>query len=215
MFLPENSKLVMVGDSITDCERQRPVGEGFPGALGNGYVNLVASLLDSAYPERNIRTINMGVTGNTVKDLKARWQMDVLDLVPDWVCMMIGINDVWRHFGSQYNKERATSEQEYRETLEALLDDTLPHVKGMVLMSPYLIEPNVEEPMRALMDRFGCIMMETANKYGTVFVDTQAAFNGLLKYCHPVSLSFDRIHPNMTGHMLLARAFLNGIGFKW
>jgi lysophospholipase L1-like esterase len=215
MLLSENTKLVMVGDSITDCERQRPVGEGFPGALGNGYVNLAASLLDAVYPEKNIRIINMGVNGNTVKDLKARWLTDVLELSPDWVCVMIGINDVWRHFGSQYNKDRAISGQEYRDTLEKLVSSSLPYVKGLVLMSPYLIEPNADEPMRALMDSFGFIVMETAKKYGAVFVDTQAAFNSLLRYCHPVSLSFDRIHPNLTGHMLLARAFLNGIGFQW
>src|SRR3954452_17883523 len=93
-----NSKLLMIGDSITDCERARPVGEGLFAALGKGYVSLVDALLGATYPEREIRVVNMGSSGNTVRDLKSRWRTDVLDLRPDWLSMMIGINDVWRQF---------------------------------------------------------------------------------------------------------------------
>lgn len=215
MLLAENDKIVMIGDSITDCERQRPAGEGYAGSLGNGYVNLVAALLDTVYTQLNIRVVNMGVSANTVKDLKARWQADVLDLKPDWVSVMIGINDVWRQFGSPYNRERATSEQEYSSVLEELVKTTLPVVKGIVLLSPYLVEPNAAEPMRAAMDRYGAIMGEIAGKYNVIFVDTQAALNHLLTFRHPVTLANDRIHPGTTGHMALARAFLNAIGFQW
>jgi lysophospholipase L1-like esterase len=46
-------------------------------------------------------------------------------------------------------------------------------------------------------------------------VDTQAAFNRMLTAVHPMSLAWDRVHPNLTGHMVLARAFLNAIDFVW
>jgi lysophospholipase L1-like esterase len=96
--LASGSKLVMIGDSITDCGRSRPVGEGLFDAIGKGYVAYVDALLGAAYPERQIRVVNMGCSGNTVRDLAARWQTDVLDLQPDWLSIMIGINDVWRQF---------------------------------------------------------------------------------------------------------------------
>ena len=98
MLMEPKSKLVMIGDSITDCERARPYGEGLFGAIGKGYVSLVDALLTAAYPELGIRVVNMGTSGNTVRDLSARWQSDVLDLKPDWLSVMIGINDVWRQY---------------------------------------------------------------------------------------------------------------------
>ena len=61
---------------------------------------MVDALLGAVYPERMIRVINMGVSGNTTRDLKARWQTDVLDLKPDWLSIMIGANDVWRQYDS-------------------------------------------------------------------------------------------------------------------
>src|SRR5690349_1984671 len=98
MIIQPDSKLVMIGDSITDCGRARPVGEGPYEGLGAGYVALVDGLINAASPELRIRVVNMGISGNTVRDLKARWKSDVLDLEPDWLSVMIGINDVWRHF---------------------------------------------------------------------------------------------------------------------
>jgi hypothetical protein len=99
--LQKGEKLVMIGDSITDVGRAKPIGEGrADDALGRGYVMMVDALLGAVYPERMIRVINMGVSGNTTRDLKARWQSDVLDLKPDWLSIMIGANDVWRQYDS-------------------------------------------------------------------------------------------------------------------
>ena len=98
MKLSPRSRLVMIGDSVTDCDRARPVGEGEPEALGHGYVAEIAALLMAVYPARSIRVTNMGIGGNTVRDLAARWDTDVLALKSDWLSVMIGINDVWRHF---------------------------------------------------------------------------------------------------------------------
>ena len=69
MRLDKHSKLVMIGDSITDAGRTQPAGEGLFGALGNGYVSLVDALLGAAYPDYGIRVVNMGTGGNTVRDL--------------------------------------------------------------------------------------------------------------------------------------------------
>ncbi|KPV51615.1 GDSL family lipase, partial [Kouleothrix aurantiaca] len=94
LLLEPGSKFVMIGDSITDCERARPVGEGLFGALGKGYASLADSLLQATSPEARIRVVNMGTSGNTVRDLRARWQTDVLDPQPDWPPITIGINDL-------------------------------------------------------------------------------------------------------------------------
>ncbi len=215
MLIAENSKLLLIGDSITDYERARPVGEGLFGAIGKGYVGLVSGLLQSAYPERRIRVVNMGSSGNTVRDLKARWQTDVLELHPDWLSIMIGINDVWRQFDSPFIQEQHVGIEEYAATLEELVKVTLPQLKGMVLMTPYYIEPNTADAMRSKMDDYGNVVRELAAKYKTVFVDTQAAFNAVLKHYHPNAFAWDRVHPNTEGNMVLARAFLSAIGYEW
>ncbi len=86
-------------------------------------------------------------------------------------------------------------------------------LKGLVLMTPYYIEPNGSDAMRAMMDKYGAAVKEIAAKYGTLFVDTQAAFDKVLTHYHPNYFAWDRVHPNNMGHMVLARAFLQEIGF--
>lgn len=215
MLIEKNSKLVMIGDSITDCGRTKPVGEGLFGAHGTGYVNLVNAILSSFHPDKKIRVVNMGTSGNTVRDLKARWQSDVIDQNPDWLSIMIGINDVWRQHDLPLQPETHVYIDEYKEALEQLIVETKDKVKGLILMTPYFIEPNTEDSMRATMDKYGQVVKELAEKYNTVFVDTQAAFNEVLNHCHPASLAWDRVHPNTSGHMVIARAFLNAIGMEW
>jgi lysophospholipase L1-like esterase len=214
MYLQKNDKLLMIGDSITDCGRS-PAGEGSSDALGKGYVAQVDALLAILYPELHIRVINKGKSGNTKRDLKARWQTDVLDLKPDWLTVMIGINDVWRQFDRPLMTKSHVYIEEYEQTLREFVEQTKPRVKGLVLMTPYYLEPNKANAMRAKMDIYGQVVKTIATEYATLFVDTQAAFDYLLQYMYSTDLSGDRIHPNQIGHMTIARAFLNVLGFTW
>ena len=212
MKIQKNGKLLMIGDSITDVGRARPVGEGNGEALGKGYVALVDAFLQARHPVGRIRVVNMGTSGDTVRELKARWKPDVLDLKPDWVSIMIGINDVWRQFDWPLQPECHVLPEEYEKTLDALVAQTRPKVRGLVLMTPYYIEPNKLDPMRARMDEYGAIVKKVAGKYETLFADTQAAFAEVLAVYYPATLAWDRVHPNLAGHMVLARSFLSAIG---
>jgi lysophospholipase L1-like esterase len=215
MKLQLNDKLVMIGDSITDCGRGRPAGEGLFEAIGKGYVAQVEALLSSVYPQKMIRVVNMGTSGNNVRDLKERWQTDVIDLKPDWLSILIGINDVWRQFDMPHIRESHVYLDEYKRTLNELVQQTKPHLKGLVLMTPFYLEPNPSDPMRATMDAYGQAVKTIAKANQTIFVDTQAAFAPVLEQLYPATLAWDRVHPNMVGHMTIARAFLNAIDFSW
>lgn len=215
MILQQNSKLLIMGDSITDCGRTQPVGEGLFLPYGNGWVNVVVGMLGAFYPERRIRVVNMGTSGNTVRDLKDRWQSDVFDQKPDWVAVMIGTNDVWRQMDSPLMPEQHVGLEEYRATLDRLVTDTLPRVSGMVLMTPFYVEPNPADTMRARMDEYSAVVRDIAQAHGTLFVDTQAVFNGLLANYHSSYVCWDRVHPGIIGHTAIARAFLDAIGFRW
>jgi lysophospholipase L1-like esterase len=206
-LIASHSRFVLIGDSITDCGRARPVGEGLFDPYGNGYVNMLKSMIVGAHPDLHIRVTNMGESGNTVRDLKAQWDRDVVALKPEWLSVMIGINDVWRQFDMPDYPENHVLPDEFGATLEALLTRTRPLLEGLVLATPYFIEPNLKDRMRARMDEYSTIVRTLAVKHQALLVDTQAAFDEALKHMRPMELAWDRVHPNTTGHMIIARAF--------
>jgi lysophospholipase L1-like esterase len=214
MLLSPRAKVLFIGDSITDCERARPVGEGLFGAIGKSYVSLLEGLLGAAYPAHALRLVNMGISGNTVLDLQARWQQDVFDLRPDWVAVMIGVNDVWRQFDCPRQTEIHVSPETYASTLDALVSQTLPRVQGMFLLAPFYLEPHRGDAMRARMDEYGGLMRQVAERHGVRFIDTQAAFDVVLQQMHANAIAWDRVHPNIIGHAVIARAFLAAIGAR-
>jgi lysophospholipase L1-like esterase len=175
--------------------------------LGDGYVSFVDSLLAALHPEVNIRVLNTGISGHRITDLEARWQRDVLDLSPDWLSVMIGINDVWQQFNNQLDPDQTKIEQ-YENIYRKLLNQTRHNLKGLILMSPYLIEPDPSDLMRQHMDAYSRVVKKLAHEFDAIFVDTQAAFDRYLAHRPAQSLSDDRIHPNRTGHMIIANAFL-------
>ena len=212
MIFEKNDTLLFIGDSISDYDRKRPVGEGQFNGWGTSYVANVGALLGCMYPEMDIRVKNVGISGNQVRDLDARWQTDVLDQKPDWVSVLIGINDVWRQFDSPLLTEQHVPIEEYEATYEKLILETLPTAKGMILMTPFFMEPNKQDSMRAMMDKYGAVVKKLAEKYNLVFVDLQAAWDKLFEYMHPCNIAWDRIHPNQTGHMYIAKQFLAAVG---
>jgi lysophospholipase L1-like esterase len=215
LIFSKNDKIVIIGDSITDCGRARPIGEGLFEAIGKGYVAIVDGFLGSLYSELSLRIVNMGCNGNTVRDLAARWQIDVLDLKPDWVVIMIGINDVWRQYDTPLITESCVNLQEYEEVLRELVLRTDPLVKGIVLISPYYIESNREDRMRVTMDQYGDVVRRLSVERGLYFVDSQAAFDRILEHTYPASLAWDRVHPTLVGHAAIAHELLDVVGFSW
>jgi len=200
--------LLIIGDSVTDCGRARPVGAGAPPALGHGYVQRLEEKLRARDAARTGRITNMGVGGDTIRDLGARWETDVLALRPDWLAVMIGINDVWRHF-DPVRQADAVPPDEFERTYGALIVRTRPSLPGgLILMTPFYIEPDLRKPMRARMDTYGAIVAGLARRHQTILVDTQAAFDRALKQQSAAALAPDKVHPTQAGHQVLADAFL-------
>jgi len=206
MPFEHGQKLLFIGDSITDSGRRV---EAAP--FGDGYVNMVRNFLLARYPELALTIVNRGVSGDTTRNLAARWQADVITQQPDWLSIAIGINDVWRTFGG--NRREAVPLPEYEATLRRLLDWTRQAAKArLILMEPYMIEPDRSQPMRHSMDMYGAVIDRLADDYGALLVPTQAAFDRVLQHSSPGAWADDQIHPNAPGHMVIALEFLRSVG---
>lgn len=219
MKIAKNELLVMAGDSITEsaAAHRPPASPPLAGPaepLGYGYVTMVHSLLTATAPELGVRVVNAGRGGDTTPTLAARWQKDVMGLRPDWVSLMIGINDSdpWRQPVTKHN---LVSLDVYRATLDEIVARTVPAVRGMVLMTPFYLMTDRAHPYRASADQYAAAAREVATARGAIPVDTQAAFDKLLAVMPPEALSHDRVHPNQAGHMVIARALAKAVGVTW
>ena len=215
MLFENMDRIVFTGDSVTDMERARPVGEGLFDNVGRGYVRVIENMLNAWYPEILVRISNTGTDGNTSRDLRARFQPDVVDLKPDWVSICIGINDVWRQFDSPAIPDDHVTPEEYEENLEAMILAVKENVKGIFLLSPYYMEPNKTDPMRERMDAYGAVCRKLAEKHGCRFVDLQEVFDRYFQYRHSSYIAWDRVHPNQVGATIIAKAFLEQCGFEF
>lgn len=209
MKIPADSRLLFIGDSITDCEREFAGGQN--AGLGTGYVSMVAAEFRDAWPPVEVKIINRGVSGNEIPDLEARWDEDVLAHAPDWLSVMIGINDACQqHDCALETKEVAIGN--FERVYRSLLERTRPQLKGLILMTPYFLEVNPDDPVRRLMDAYGQGVKKLAGEFDAVLVDVQAAFDEYMKTASGLSLAEDRVHPNSSGHQIIAKAFLEAVG---
>lgn len=215
MIFEHLDRIVFTGDSVTDMQRARPVGEGLFDNLGHGYVRVIDNMLNAWYPERAIHISNTGTDGNTSRDLKARFQTDVIDLNPDWVSICIGINDVWRQFDSPSIIDSHVYTEEYETNLEDMIVSVKDRVKGIIIMSPYYMEPNKNDPMRKCMDQYVAICRRLAEKHRCRFIDLQKVFVEYFNYRHSTYIAWDRVHPNQVGATVIAKAFLEACEFDF
>lgn len=208
MLFQDMDRIVFAGDSVTDMGSQNPVGEGLFDSVGHGYVRVIENLLAAKYPHIRIRVTNSGISGNTSRDLLNRFETDVVDLKSDWVSICIGINDVWRQFDCPAMPDSWVLPKEYESNLEAMLERLQGKVKGIFLLSPYIMEPNTEDMMRKRMDEYVEICRKLAQKYGCIFVDFQKMYADYCTIRHSSYIAWDRIHPNQMGATLMAIEFL-------
>jgi lysophospholipase L1-like esterase len=206
MIFETGQHILFIGDSITDCGR-RDIARPY----GDGYMSLVRAFTIAAHPQLGLTWTNRGVSGDTVRDLQARWKSDVTSLRPDWLSVMIGINDVL--LTVEGHQEDAVPLDEFETTLRQLLPEAVDTTGcKLILADPFIIEPNRDDPRRSLNDEYAAVVARLATEVGAVHVATQAAVDRALTRTVPSFWADDRIHPNLPGHAVIARAFLDAIG---
>lgn len=215
MIFENYDRIVFAGDSVTDMGSMQPVGEGLQDNVGRGYVRILENMLAAYYPEIFLRITNSGTSGNTSKNLLNRFDRDVVSLSPDWVSICIGINDVWRQFDCPAILSEHVLPDEYEKNVEEMILKVKGNVKGIFILSPYIIEPNREDMMRKRMDEYVEICRKLAKKHNCIFIDFQKMYEEYCKTRHSSFIAWDRIHPNQIGATLMAKEFLKHCDFDY
>ncbi len=205
------SKVILFqGDSITDGNRLRDNEWDLNHQMGHGYAYIVNSTLGAKYPEKNLKFINKGISGNRVGDLYARWIEDTIRINPDILSILIGINDCeqLRYYGN--GSDAVRFEKIYRLLLDEVREKN-PDIK-LVLMEPFgLPVGEREEKPEALFSMLRGYQEATkrvAEDYGAVFVPLQEKFFELSEKFSPDYWSWDGIHPTVCGHQIIAEEWM-------
>ena len=203
------STILFQGDSITEYGREKE--KELPNnafSIGPGYVYLLTAQLMKTLPDRELIIYNRGISGNKVFQLANRWQKDCLDLKPDILSILIGVNDYWYLRNGMYDGTVADYERDYR----ALLNRTKEHLPDVTLIigQPFVL-PNTEavdetwiEPMKGYQQA----AKRVADDINTLWVPYQQVFNEALKYAPATYWTTDGVHPSVAGTQLMAEAWL-------
>ncbi|CAN5509513.1 platelet-activating factor acetylhydrolase IB subunit [soil metagenome] len=199
-----NETILFQGDSITDGNRGR--SEDPNHILGHGYVFSIASRYGAAYPAQRLTFINRGVSGNKVSDLVARWQTDTIDLKPDVLSVLVGVNDIY------FAKENFAgfSTEKLFETYDKLLADTKksrPNIK-FVLCQPFTLDVGMvlsdADGWHKAIAKVDVVVDQLAVKYHAPVVHFQQVFDEATKRAPADHWIWDGIHPTYSGHALMA-----------
>ena len=223
--------ILFQGDSITDCGRYRAASDKKQEsvalfrdgklikkitALGDGYPAMVTAELKEKYPGK-YNYINRGVGGDRIPDVYARIVKDIINIKPDYMSLLRGVNDVWRNFDFDRNATGPVRfEKVYNILLEELKEE-FPELKIM-LMGAFALpgsatadrpdQPDRNKQFTSGVAEMADITKKLADKHGCVFVDLQAMFDEALKTIPASELSGDGVHPTAKGHELIKNEWL-------
>ena len=205
-----NKVVLFQGDSITDCGRNRDNDV----SLGVGYPLLVASELGFERPEQ-YQFINKGISGNRIVDVYARIKQDIINLKPDYMSILIGINDVWHEIAYRNGVAPEKFEKIYDMLLTEIKQE-LPDLK-LIILAPFVLNGSATCDCEQVPDRWkqfadgaalnAATARRLAEKHGAAFVELQSKFDEL-DAAHPGIWTADGVHSTAAGHQILKREWI-------
>jgi lysophospholipase L1-like esterase len=204
------SKIVFTGDSITDCGRRSPAPP-----LGSGYVQMAADLMRAAWPGHDLTILNTGIGGNTIHDLYDRWTDDVIRHKPDWISILIGINDISLWLS---NQDRGVSPELFEQRYDYILSRVKKEISAkLVLADPFYISRDDSGPTwrsRVLADlpKYHAVVEKMVARYQARHVRYHQMFQRQIERTPPEYFCPEPVHPNASGHLVMAHEWLKTMG---
>ncbi len=194
-----NSVILFQGDSITDCGRNRENQDN----LGDGYVKLITEMLSDRYSQYDIRCINRGISGDKIRDLSLRWDIDCIDIKPDLLSILIGVNDTLITPAGQF-------EEEYRMLLQRT---TMALNSKIILCEPFLLLGNNNAYRDDLNPKIE-IVHKLSEEFCTLLLPSDKIFRESCSLHPPEYWAPDGVHPTPAGHALIAKSWIEYVNLS-
>ncbi|NND96530.1 MAG: SGNH/GDSL hydrolase family protein [Pirellulaceae bacterium] len=210
--LTDGSVVLFQGDSITDAGRDRKNQQANNGrSFGRGYPMLIASGLLRDHASSNLKIFNRGISGNKVPDLEKRWDTDCIDLQPDLLSILIGVNDIWHKLNGRYDGTVADYETGLRKLLERT-QESLPKCR-IVICEPFVLRCGaINDKWFPEFDQRREACLNVARNMSLTIVPFQSMFDDAVKQAPPNYWAADGVHPTMAGHALMAKTWRGVVG---
>lgn len=210
LHIKDGDKILFIGDSITDIKFNRMQMFNIRGK--NVYALQAAKKLKKEY--HNLKFFYRGIASNRTYHIYDRLTKDCIDLKPDMIIMLIGVNDAWENYvPEQYPPLLRPMEPHMKEIyrrLNAELDDV-----KLIVMLPFLIDTIAEKaPFHNILNEYRQKLKEMAEENGAEIIDLQEVFDLAQQKIPPVKLSVDGVHPTDMGHSVIANAILEHLDIK-
>jgi lysophospholipase L1-like esterase len=199
--MQKNITVLFQGDSITDAGRNRDDSE----SLGFGYALFAASWFQAQHPEKPVRFLNRGISGNRICDLQTRWGKDCLELKPVLVSILIGINDTWR----RYDQNDPTTTEQFESGYRNILTQTINIGAKLVLCEPFILHVSEDRiRYREDLDPKIEVVNKLAKEFNAILIPFDKIFQEVSKLRPPAFWAVDGVHPTPAGHALMAQHWL-------
>jgi lysophospholipase L1-like esterase len=212
-FFGEGDVVLFQGDSITDAGRNKR--QELPNnawSFGVGYANHIGSWLLEEMPAKDLTVYNRGISGNKVYQLAERWEKDCLELQPNVLSILIGVNDYWHFRNGEYDGTPEIYENDFRalltSTKEAIPDLKLVICQPFILTGTTAVDESWEEPFSA----YQASAKKISEEFGAIWVPFQEAFDRAVELAEPGYWAADGVHPSMAGAQLMAKTWLDALG---
>ena len=206
----QNLVILFQGDSITDGGRGR--GKDPNHIMGHGYAFSVASRVGADFPKSNLTFYNRGIGGHNLIDIKNRWQTDTLDLKPDVLSVLTGINDARYFFKKNIKGEEAYTqfEENYRDILNQSKQQN-PNTL-FILCLPFVYPVGYYKDnwdyYKNTVDELAVRIKKLGKEFNAVIVDFPSVIDKASKKMPIEYWMWDGIHPTVAAHELMAREWI-------
>ena len=196
-------KILFQGDSITDAGRDYANYHD----MGEGYPKYASAMLTDSYPDVDFEFVNLGIGGHRTENLLARLQTDFIDIQPDIVSILVGVNDIWhRYLVPPINTSYEQTEQNYRKILTEIKEKTNAKI---LMIQPFLIgmdwlRPELEQ-LKPVVDKLASEFADVYLRMDEIFLADEQRKNDGLYYAD------DGVHPNANGACFIGEAYFKAI----
>jgi lysophospholipase L1-like esterase len=198
-------KILFQGDSVTDAGRDR----SDPHDMGNGYPRYASAMIQDSFPDTELEFVNLGIGGNRTEHLVERLETDFIEIQPDIISIMIGVNDVWHHYSHGIETSDEQFEQNYRAVLDAIKTRTSARI---LMIQPFLLE-TVDPAKQAYTEELArkqAIVKKLADEYADAYLPLDEILHSQTEE-EPAYYAADGVHPTPDGACFIGEAYLGAI----